>query len=211
MQKPATIIFDFDGTIADSFETVVSIVHDMIRPGKPVTSKEIAALRHMSLIDIAKREHVAIWRIPFMLMSGRRMMSQRLSEVKLFTGIDLVIKQLHKDGYKLLIMSSNSPANIKKFLQSYDLDKYFLKIYGGAGLFGKSRLLRRILRLNRLSANDCVYIGDELRDIEASKEVGMPCISVGWGFTASSLLSKDQMRPVAKKPEELPGLIKQLA
>jgi phosphoglycolate phosphatase len=211
MQKPATIIFDFDGTIADSFETVVSIVHDMIRPNQPVTTKEIVALRHMSLIDIAKREHIAIWRVPFLLMRGRRMMSQRLGEVKLFTGIDLVIKQLHKDGYKLLIMSSNSPVNIKKFLRSYDLDKYFLKIYGGAGLFGKARLLRRILRLNGLSAKNCVYIGDELRDIEASKEVDMLCISVGWGFTARSKLAQHQVLVVAQKPKELPAIIKQLA
>lgn len=211
MQKPKTIIFDFDGTIADSFETAVSIVHDMIRPDRPVTPKEIADLRRMNLIDVAKREHIAIWRMPFMLMRGRRLMSKRLSEVKLFTGMDQVIKQLHQKGYRLLIMSSNSPANIKKFLHSYKLDKYFIKIYGGAGLFGKSRLLRRILRLNRLSSKECVYIGDEIRDVEASKEVGMPCISVGWGYNASSVLRKHQLLGVAQKPEELPVMIEQLA
>ena len=175
-----------------------------------MTPEEVKKLRQMRLIDVAKREHVPIWRIPFMMIRGRRMMSQRIGEVQLFDGMDSIIKKLYTEEFRLLIMSSNSTSNIDKFLKVHRLDQYFEKIYGGAGLFGKKRLLHRILHTNRLTASECVYIGDESRDVQASKEVGMPCISVCWGFNDESVLRKYQPEAVAKKPDDLLKIIDQL-
>ena len=143
-----------------------------------------------------------------MLMRGRRLMTKRIDEVNPVNGMASVIKQLYSDGYRLLIMSSNSSSNIKKFLRKHDLNQYFVKIYAGVGLFGKSRVLKRILRINRLAVNECIYIGDETRDIQATSEVGMQCISVNWGFNSDELLRKLHPLAVISKPEELINIIK---
>lgn len=203
-----TIIFDFDGTIADSFAVVVSIVHEMIDRDQPVTPSEILALKHTKLIDVAKKEHVPVWKLPFMLVRGRLIMSRRINEIKPFKGIDLTIKQLYDDGYRLFIMSSNSTSNITKFLKTNNLNQYFLKVYAGVGLFGKSRVLKKILKTNRLAVNECIYIGDESRDIQATAEVGMQCISVNWGFNSDELLRKHHPLAVISRPEELLTVIK---
>ena len=130
-------------------------------------------------------------------------MSGRIDEVGLFEGMAAVINQLYKDGYRLIIMSSNSSGNIKKFLKTHGLNRYFDKIYGGAGIFGKRRVLRRILWVNRLSAAECIYIGDEARDIQASNEVGMSCIAVSWGYNSTVLLRKLKPLAVVDNPAEL--------
>src|ERR1035441_1707741 len=124
-----TIIFDFDGTIADSFAIVVSIAHDMIHRSRPVTADEMMTLRQTRLLEVAKIEQIPVWRMPFMLIRGRWLMGKRIDEVGLFDGMATVINQLHKDGYRLIIMSSNSSGNIKKFLQTHKLSQYFDKVY----------------------------------------------------------------------------------
>ncbi len=203
-----TIIFDFDGTIADSFATVVTTIHEMVHKRTLVTNEEIIKLRRTGLKGIVEQEKIPVWRLPFVLTLSRRLMSRRMNEVKLATGIDRVIKQLHASGYRLLIMSSNSRANIRRFLEAYDLVPYFSHIYGGVGIFGKSRLLKRILKINQLSPSECVYIGDELRDIQAAQMVGVPCIGVSWGFTDAELLAKHHPLAIADKPDQLLKLLK---
>jgi phosphoglycolate phosphatase-like HAD superfamily hydrolase len=203
-----TIIFDFDGTIADSFTIVVSIIQEMMHRSQKLTPEEIIGLKHMHLLEVAKKEHLPVWRIPFMVIRGRRMMNSRIGEVRLFDGMGIVIKELYDSGYELFIVSSNSSVNIEKFLQSNKLKQYFAKIYGGVGLFSKSRMLRKTLGANKLSPDKCIYVGDEARDVKASKEVGMRCVSVGWGFNAASLLCKLKPMAIADRPEDLLEIIR---
>ena len=33
-----------------------------------------------------------------------------------------------------------------------------------------------------LAPRDCVYLGDDLRDIQAARSAGMRCVAVGWGY-----------------------------
>jgi phosphoglycolate phosphatase-like HAD superfamily hydrolase len=202
-----TIIFDFDGTIADSFSAVVGIFHELTHRSQLVTPEEIVRLRHMRLMDVARAEKISKWRAPFLLLRGRRMMAKRLGAVNAFGGIPDAIEQAHAAGHQLFIMSSNSTSNVRKFLREHELDQYFTKVYGGVGLLGKARALKRILRANQLQAAECIYIGDEPRDIDASNEVGMKCIAVTWGFNAVELLRDHKPYAIARTPEKLLSLL----
>ena len=178
----ANIIFDFDGTIADSLEAVGDIFYEMTRH-RDLSDDEIAKLRQLSLRQIAKQLDVRWWQIPRLVMRGRKIMAERTDEIYIFKDMADVIKQLKAENHKLLIISSNSTTTIHSVLRRENLDKYFDKIYGGIGLFSKARSLRRIIWSNRLSRKTCFYIGDEERDIEASTRVGIHCIAVEWGFS----------------------------
>jgi phosphoglycolate phosphatase len=207
--KVKTVIFDFDGTIADSFAVVVAIFHELTHRSQLVMPEEIVRLRKMRLLDVAREEHISGWRIPYLILLGRRRMTKRLSEVQVFGGMSDTIKNLQDDGYQLFIMSSNSTANVRRFLQQRELSKYFTNVYGGVGLFGKARALRKVLYQNHLTATDCVYIGDEPRDIEASESAGMGCIAVSWGFNAAQLLREHQPVAVVNTPEKLLSTIRE--
>ena len=202
-----TIIFDFDGTIADSFAVVVAIIHELTNRSELVTPEEIVKLRHMRLLDVAKAQKVPKWRIPFLLLRGRRMMAKKLNEVKVFGGMADTIKWAHADGHQLFIMSSNSTSNVQEFLHQHKLGKYFVKVYGGVGLLSKAKALRRILKVNQLDANSTIYIGDEPRDIQACAEVGIKCIAVTWGFNAEQLLKNHKPYALARTPEQLLSLL----
>src|SRR5687768_16882531 len=103
-----TIIFDFDGTIADTLPVITKIYYEMF-PNKAVMDK--AALERLRLLPaqkIAKELGISGWKLPFMLRKGRKLMRMRMHEAELFEGMANIIQELHTRGYQLEVVSSNS-------------------------------------------------------------------------------------------------------
>ncbi len=203
-----TVIFDFDGTLVDSFKVAIEVAHELTHRSTLVQPEEIVRLRKLRLLDVAKELKLPRWQWPFLLFRGRRMMTKRLDEVTPFPGMQAVIKDLHESGYNLLVMSSNSQGNVQRVLNARSLSQYFSFIKGGIGLMGKAKGLRELMAQEKLVAADCIYVGDEPRDIEGSRKVGLPCISVTWGFNAPELLRDHQPLAIVDTPEQLRKALK---
>jgi phosphoglycolate phosphatase-like HAD superfamily hydrolase len=198
-----TVIFDFDGTIADSFGAVVKIAHHLTKHPRLKDPNEVNILREHSLADIAQEVKIPKYKWPYLLFRGRSLMEKQIKFIKPFPGVETSIKELSKSGYNLYLMSSNSEKNIKLFLQSHNMSNCFLKIYAGVGLLGKDQALRKILRKNNLNSNNCIYIGDEPRDIEAARANNMDCLSVSWGFNTANLLIKHDPFNLIDSPSDI--------
>ena len=61
-------------------------------------------------------------------------------------------------------------------------------VHAGSAVFGKARAIRSVLREHRVDISRVIYVGDELRDLEACRAVGIPMIGVGWGLNAPEAL-----------------------
>ncbi len=197
------IIFDFDGTIADTFKLSIDIAHKLTgHPSllDPLISEE---LKHESLIDAMIKHGPAKHRWPILLIRGRRQMAKRLNEIKPFGGIDEVLNSLHKQGFKMCIISTNSTSNINSFLAKSGFSSYFQSVYGSIGLLNKAAALKKVLKKNSLKSEDVIYVGDEVRDIEAAKEINVPIVSVAWGFNESDRLVKEGPMVVVRTRPEL--------
>ncbi len=83
------------------------------------------------------------------------------------------------------------------------MNQYFESIVGGVGVFGKTIAIKTTIKKYKIDKNSCIYIGDEVRDIKASKKVGLPVISVTWGFNGQDILSANQPDYIAKKPADI--------
>jgi phosphoglycolate phosphatase len=198
----ATIIFDFDGTIADSMELAIEIFYEVTGHERITDPAYIARLRSLPLLKVAKEAKVAPHHIPRLLLKGRTLMHQRIDELKTFPNMQDVLRQLHDDGNQLLVMSSNSQQNVEHFLRVQQIGQYFDAVYGGVGLFSKTRALRKIMRHNKLEAAHCYYVGDEMRDIHAANKAHIRAIAVAWGYNDVSALRKEHPFAVAEKSED---------
>ena len=125
----------------------------------------------------------------------------------LFEGMDQALVRLSQSKFELYIVSSNSKRNVERFLASRGILGEFKAVYGGAGLFNKDQLIRRVLKSNHLSPKSTVYVGDEVRDIEAAKRVDMPVIAVSWGYNTEKLLLQHQPTVLARSPQQLADII----
>lgn len=201
------IIFDFDGTIADSLPLVIRLFERMMRGGKPMPPGEVDRLRGMSLAHAGAELRIPPWKAPLFLARGRRMMRRHLDEVPIFPGIVEVIRQLQQDGHQLYVVSSNSARNIRIFLKRHELDNVFVHIKGSAGIFGKKKLLRDMLHRSKLVTGDTLYIGDEVRDIDAAHHCGIRIIAVTWGYNNHEIIQKHKPNFVADKPADILGLV----
>jgi phosphoglycolate phosphatase len=105
------------------------------------------------------------------------------------------------------ILSSNSAENISACLRANTVEEVFDFVVGYPRLFGKARAIRRLLKREQIEPGDFLYIGDEMRDVEAAKKAGVDVGAVGWGLHALELLA--QLRPTFLWPtptDVLPAL-----
>lgn len=91
-------------------------------------------------------------------------------------------------------------------MQQHELD-FFDYIYTSSNIFGKSRVLRRILKENRLDIRKMIYVGDEMRDIEAARQLDMDIIAVSWGANNKKALAALRPTYLVEKPNELIKLL----
>lgn len=201
----ATIIFDFDGTIANTFDYTVGFLGR--EGGIELTKDQKAALHGMSMARIARKMGLPWYRLPKLFFKGRREMSPAMKNVEPFGGMADVIRDLRAKRHKVYILSTNTTRNINKFLRHHDLEKHFEHVYGGVGMFGKAPALRRLLREQHIATGDAVYIGDETRDVMAAKSLGVRAIAVTWGFAREADLKADGADGLARKPRDLLRLI----
>ncbi len=205
----AAIIFDFDGTIANSFDYVLDFLSDQAHAVR-LEGTERQAQRGLSMIAMARSLGHSRWRLPMLFVRGKRIMTRAIDEVRPFDGMPEVIRKLHAEGHELFVLSSNNLVNVRKFLHEHELHEYFLEIYGGVGMFGKAPALRKLLREQQLALDDSLYIGDELRDVEAAQSISMRSIGVLWGFAKPHDLRALKPTAVAEAPNDIIKIIEEL-
>jgi phosphoglycolate phosphatase len=203
-----TIIFDFDGTLADSMQILVEITNELaIEFGyRPVTPQQIADLQKLSSRQILKMSGISLWQVPFLMRRFRLAFRQKANDVRLFPDIVQTLQALRHSGYKLGIVSSNSVENISAVLHKHRIEHLFSFI-DSSSVFGKGRAIRSSLRANYIRPKEALYVGDEIRDIDAARKSKIPSIAVTWGFNHADTLIAHQPDYLVNKPQEILQLL----
>lgn len=188
MKRPTqVIIFDFDGTIADSFAVMLRTIHQQL--GRPFDKDDVSRLRGMSSREVLKELRIPIWRALFLAAKTRRLLGNHLDEITLIPGIGEALKTLSQE-YPLFILSANSVTNVRTFLELRGIESYFKGVYGGVAPWRKSGALRKLIREHKLALEETWYVGDGDLDIKAAHHVGIKSVAVTWGFSNPHVLKK---------------------
>jgi phosphoglycolate phosphatase len=211
MTQNKVIIFDFDGTLADTFSTVIEIVNGMAREYgyEPLGIELISALRHKRAQDIIKIFKIPIWRIPKLLFAVKNVLEKKIGELKPFEGIPEMLAHLKTEGHTVGILSSNNLVTVEEFVKKHNIDLFDF-IYVEKNLFGKASVLKNLIKAKQFDSHNVFYVGDETRDIEAAKKAGIKIISVDWGFNAVEALEKLHPDYLINKPGDLLDLLRKL-
>jgi phosphoglycolate phosphatase len=187
------IIFDLDGTLADSFPWFRRHVNDVADRFKfrRVTEDDIETLRLRGSREILAHLEVPRWKLPWIARHMRRLKAEQIAEIALFEGAETMLRSLAASGLRLALVSSDSEANARR--QLGETTALFSHFDCAASIFGKPAKFRRILRRTGIGAARTISIGDEVRDIEAARAAGIACGAVTWGFAAQQAL--EVLRP----------------
>jgi len=212
LNKSFYIIFDFDGTIADTLELGLA-VYNRIAPEYnclPVGEGDRELFRTTKPQELLRTYGISKMKLLTLTLRIRKEMNRHVPEMKLFNNMEKSLREIREAGFGMGILTSNSVENVRKFLEINNLTALFDFIYSGRSFLGKDRVIRKMIIREQLPAGRIVYVGDETRDIEACRAAGIPVIAVSWGLNTRALLFSLSPDQIVDSPEELPGSVRKV-
>ena len=209
MSQIKTLIFDFDGTIADSMSVGLEIANSLADEFKykKVERSQLPLYKNMSSREIIKEIGISYFRLPFLIRRLRKAMKERVKELLLFDGIAEELKILQEKGFIMGIVTSNSQENVAQFLTDNGCEQYFRFINSDVRLFHKSGAIKTLLKKQGINKSQVMLLGDESRDIEAAHKCGVRIIAVSWGFHTRDHLRAYKPDFLIDHPSEISGLL----
>lgn len=202
MEKPF-LIFDFDGTIADTKDLIIDIgnIYASEIGAAPISEDDIdtyynegaralMAKRDFSIIDVIK-----------LLKRGSEIFAERSGSISLISGIGEAIREIADSGVHIAVVTSNTEESVKKI--TGDLDRSFIGIFPEKDLFGKAAKLKKVVKNFNADPKNVFYIGDEPRDMAAAVKAGVHPVGVTWGFGSKQSLISAGAEMIISSPDEL--------
>ncbi|WP_373046888.1 HAD hydrolase-like protein [Vulgatibacter sp.] len=205
MQKYKLAVFDFDGTLADTAGWFFEVLGEVAQRYR-FRQLDAAALERLRGADnrtIIREMRVPFWKMPFIVRHMRALATRDVEKITLFPDVHEMLAHLREHGVQVAIVSSNAEVNIRRTLGTRSA--HLVARYAcGASMFGKPAKLRQVLRETGIPGAEAIYVGDETRDVDAARTVGMQAGVVSWGF-----IHVERLR--ALEPDECFATVAELA
>jgi phosphoglycolate phosphatase len=185
------VLFDFDGTLADTADDL-SRALNRLRTAKGLAELPLEELRpHASAgargligagLGIApEHEEFKPLREAFL----KHYEAGICVDTRLFPGMPELLDGLEARGLRWGIVTNKSTRLTRLIVQALALEKRAACVVCGDSTPHlkphPASLLMAAQQLG-LAPAECVYLGDDLRDIQAARSAGMPCLAVAWGY-----------------------------
>ncbi|MCI5144006.1 MAG: HAD family hydrolase [Candidatus Electrothrix sp. AR3] len=202
--KKIVVIFDFDGTLADSFHCFQVIINKLAQEFnfRSVQTAEVDAFRNKNSREVIHALQIPVFKLPIILARAKKEFNKVMPEIQVFPGIRDVLLQLKVEKIMVGLLTSNAVDNVQCFLKNNQLDLFDF-IYTSSGLWGKTRRLKKTIAKHNFARSQVFYIGDETRDIEAARKAGVSIISVAWGYNTIDALKVFSPDYLINTPQEI--------
>lgn len=207
MEAKQVLVFDFDGTIADTLPRILAISNRLSEEFgyRQVPDDEIEMFRGKRSREVLKLLQIPLTKIPAIALRMKAELQKDMHLLKPISSVKEVLDEL-RSSYRLGIVTSNSQSNVERFLGANEMP-FFDFIYSSSSLFGKSLVLKSMLRARQLLREGTVYIGDETRDVDAARKSGIDMIAVSWGANSAEALARQQPQHLIHHPDGLLTLL----
>jgi phosphoglycolate phosphatase len=189
-------IFDFDGTLADSFPFFIRVINQLAEQHgfKKVDLDLVPIYRQYSASQLMGQVGMPAWKLPLVVKSFTSLMRQSTASISLFEQVDELLLYLANRDVTLAIVSSNSHENVSRILGPANT-KLISRFECGVSIFGKPIRMQKVLRRTGIPCHEAISIGDQVTDLETARKVNIAFGAVSWGYGAIESLR-------AHSPEE---------
>ena len=146
MKKP-TILFDFDGTLAETMMLIHRVFNQLSSTYgyRHFPENKIEEYRHLNIREFIDCVGIPLWKVPFIAIHARRLMHQDIHEVHPPKGLVEVLTQIHTSKlYHMDILTSNRQKNVHKFLAEHAID-WFDEVHSTRSILSKKRRVKKYI------------------------------------------------------------------
>lgn len=217
---PAAVFFDLDGTLADTADDLAAPVNAMrqarglkplpLEEYRPFASAGSRGLLHIGLGATTDDPDYPALRTEFL----ERYEDSIASHTRLFPGMPELLDWLEARQIPWGIISNKLEYLVHALLVRLEMRERPVLAYGGDSAPRAKPapdLMLRALKETGLTGKQCVYIGDDLRDIQAGKAVGMTTIAAAYGYCNPEEAAGWEADYLVNSPAEILALLKGLA
>ena len=216
MNKKKAVVFDFDGTLSNSFPLVAGKITEAIAMFRKeeLTEEENNSIYGPTeegiILKLIKDKGDAKECFLRYLDLYNEYHEELLPDF--IPGIRELLEELNKRNIPVYLLTGRSKESTMITLTKFNAFKYFKAIYTG-GLYGevKEELLNELTSIHHYNKEDLVYIGDSLHDVPQCRRANVDIISVSYANTDSyEKLEEINKGNVAKTVEELKAKLFQI-
>ena len=213
-------IFDLDGTLTDTLESLTYSVNTTLRELQlgqitPEQCKAFVGSGARRLIERslqaagdseAKRIEEA------MEVYGRIFKKYCTYHVAPYDGIVDMLRELKEQGVQLAVLSNKPHPQTQDVVATFFDEGTFSRVYGqqeGVPRKPDPKALHMLLEELGVSREECLYIGDSDVDMQTGCAAGVPTVGVTWGFRSRDVLATHGATYLVDKPEEIISIVKE--
>ena len=195
------VIFDFDGTIVDSYDLIYDVISEYtkIKPNK----QELKMLPTKIGVKYFKLSKLDLMKVILKIIDKH---NKNLPLLKSFNGIKESLMHLKNQSIQLVLLTS-AGEEIYSFLSNNSLENIFEKVYRVNPFLQKAIALEKIISDFPIEKSDVYYVADEPYDVIAAKKSGIKAVAVTWGYNDESVLRKYKPSYLIDKPCKLKNLV----
>jgi len=171
---------------------------------RKVEPHEQERFRDLHGVALLKALELPLWKLPRVVGGMRRKMAGHTGQLSLFPGMKEALHQLSKSAIQIAVVSSNSRANVERILGPVEAG-LIAHFECGVSMFGKAAKIRAVVRKSGVPRGKTIYIGDEIRDAEASRKAGVNFGAVAWGQHSEQILRAEGPAEFFRSVEEIPA------
>ncbi len=184
------VVFDFDGTLADTEQWTLEIYNKLAKKYgyQQFTIYELEELKKLPFNKIISMMGVPYTKIFPLLKEGQADLKKHINDVNAFDNdLKNILCDIKHSVETVGIISSNTKKNIRKFCRDKHLSFDFII---SSPLFTKEVKIHRVIKKNKIQPQELLYVGDEIRDIEAAKKAQVKMAAAKWGYNAPQMLAE---------------------
>jgi 2-phosphoglycolate phosphatase len=217
LRTPRIVLFDLDGTLADTAPDLVAPVNAMRRErgleplplaqlrlhasagARGLIGAGLGVMRDAPEFESLKADFLA------------RYEAEMIVQTRLFDGMDELLERLERAGIAWAIVSNKVERYVRRIVTGLSLDHRVAAIVGGDTAARAKPFpdpLLHALALTGMTAGDALYVGDDIRDLQAARAAGMPMIAAAYGYVGvESPPGQWGADAVVDRPQEIAALI----
>lgn len=204
--KGRLLIFDFDGVLADSFDTFYPLMRDVMKHvGLSLTPDQYRNFFvdnvHQSIKNFINDENKYALAMEFRNSNYDRHCNEESHKAKLFPGAVEFLKEIGKN-YILTIASSGREDNIKNLLEKNCVKNLFGLILANTAT-SKAGMIKETLNKFQAIPKETIMLTDTVGDIDIAKKCGLKTIAVTWGFHSAKILKSSKPNFIVNNFNEL--------